>query len=158
LLNVTRFFIPATISFILLISEQLKAITMKRLFHIPSILLLFITSCKPSIKTDELYGKWKYIKVEHLTGDPADTLSGMMLASESPSIVFSKNNGYVINWGGKELSHGTFTLDGMNIRIKEIMPDGSTREFPFYVSEFTDTKIVFDTKGDDGSKVTAVKE
>jgi hypothetical protein len=46
----------------------------------------------------------------------------------------------------------------MNIRIKENLPAGTTRAFPFWVSELTDKEIVFATLGQDGSKVTAVKE
>lgn len=130
----------------------------KHLFCLPVIFLLLLTSCKSSINPDELYGKWKYIKVEHPNADPPDSLISEILAAQSPSIEFSKNNEYVINWGGKELSHGTFTLNGMNIRIKETMPDGTKREFPFYVSELKDKEIIFYTKGEDGSKVTAVKE
>jgi hypothetical protein len=126
-------------------------------FYIPAILLIFLISCRSSIKSGELYGKWKYIKVEHPNADPPDSLRSEELTAQSPSIEFLKNNEYVINWGGKELSHGTFTLDGMNIRINETMPDGTKREFPFYVSELTDKEIIFDTKGEDGSKVTAVK-
>ncbi len=64
----------------------------------------------------------------------------------------------MIIWGGKVLSHGKFTTDGRNIRITESLPDGTTRAFPFWVSELTDKQIVFETTGDDGAKVTAVKE
>lgn len=137
---------------------RIKIAMNKLIFCLPVILIALLSSCKSSINQNEIYGKWKYTKVERLTGDPSDTLSADMLASESPSIEFSKNNQYVIMWGGKALSHGTFSLDGMNIQIKEIMPDGTTRNFPFYVSDLSDKKIIFDTKGDVGSKVTAVKE
>ena len=89
--------------------------------------------------------------------DPPE-MPAAQLQSESPSIEFSKDNSYVIMWGGKALSHGTFTTDGMNIRIKENLPDGTTRAFPFWVSELTDKEIVFATLGQDGSKATAVKE
>jgi len=119
--------------------------------------LLFLASCKSSIKPDDLYGKWKYIKIEHPgSGDPGTPAD--VLQSESAAIEFLKTNEYNIMWGGKVLSHGTFTTDGMNINIKEKLPDGTTRSFPFWVSELTDKEIVFETTGKDGSRVTAVRE
>jgi hypothetical protein len=130
----------------------------KHLFYIPAVLLMFVIgSCKSAIKPEDIYGKWKYTKIEHPNADPPE-MPAAQLQSQSPSIEFSKNNEYEIIWGGKILSHGKFTTDGMNIRIKENLPDGTTREFPFWVSELTDKEIVFETKGEDGSKVTAVRE
>ena len=130
----------------------------KQVFYIPILLVIcFFAACKPSIKPENLYGKWKYIKIEHPNADPTE-MPPAQLQSQSPSIEVSKNNGYIIIWGGKILSRGTFTTDGRNIRIKENLPDGTTREFPFWVSELTDKEIVFETKGEDGSRVTAVRE
>ena len=130
----------------------------KHTIYIPAILLLFFfAGCKSSIKPDDLYGKWKYIKIEHPDADPAE-MPAAQLQSASPSIEFLKNDGYIIMWGGKALSKGTFTTDGMNIRIKENLPDGTIRVFPFWVSEITDKEIIFATLGQDGSKVTAVRE
>lgn len=117
-----------------------------------------LLACTSSIKPGELYGKWKYIKVEHPKANPPDSLTGAELQADAPSIEFSENNTFVINWGGQVLSHGSFSLDGMNIMIKENLPDGTTREFPFWVTGLTGNKIVFETKGDEKSKVTAVKE
>ena len=105
------------------------------------LLLLFFASCKPAIKPEDLYGKWKYIKIEHPDADPAE-MPAAQLQNASPSIEFLKNGGYVIIWGGKALSHGTFTTDGMNILIKENLPDGTTRAFSFWVSELTDKEII----------------
>ncbi len=121
------------------------------------LLLLFFASCKSAIKPGDLYGKWKYIKIEHPgSGDPGTPAD--VLQSESAAIEFLKNSEYNIMWGGKVLSHGEFSTDGRNIRIKENLPDGTTRAFPFWVSELTDKEIVFETLGKDGSKVTAVRE
>lgn len=126
------------------------------------IVLLFwalsFLSCKASISPDELQGTWKYIRVEHPAGGPTDTLTADELKANNPSIQFSKNNEYVINWGGKALSHGSFKVDGMNIQLTESLPDGTTRQFPFWVSSFSDNKMIFQNQGEDNSKVTAVKE
>jgi len=128
---------------------------LKNLIFLFSIATLFI-SCKTSVNPEDLYGKWKYVKVEH-THDATDTLRSTDLAYQAPYILFSKNNDYIINWGGKVLSNGHFTTDGMNIRIKENLPDGNTRDFPFWVVKITGKELVFETKGEDGTKVTAVR-
>jgi hypothetical protein len=122
------------------------------------IALLAFASCQTAIKPEALYGKWKYIKVENPNSHPPDSVKSAELEIEKPYIQFSKNDNLLIWWGGKILSHGTFRLDGSNIRFKEILADGKTREFPFWVSKLTDKDLIFETSGEDGSKVTAVKE
>jgi len=133
---------------------------MKRriVFIFPVLLLLWITSCKSTNNPDDLYGKWKYTKVAHPHADPPDSVRKEDIAYYAPYIQFLANNTLVIVWGGKVLSHGKFSIDGHNINYTESLPDGSTRKFPFWVSELTDKEIIFETKGDDGSRVTAVKE
>ncbi|MBK0377709.1 hypothetical protein [Mucilaginibacter segetis] len=123
---------------------------------LPLILLSFI-SCNNSIQREGLYGKWKYIKVEHPHISPSDTISSADIAEQAPYIVFETNDSLKIIWGGKLLSYGTFGTQGQNIKYKEVLPDGKTREFPFYVSVLTDNKMVFETMGDEGAKITAVK-
>jgi hypothetical protein len=122
------------------------------------IALLLFSSCQTAIKPDALYGKWKYVKVENPNSHPPDSVKNSELEIEKPYIQFSKNDSLLIWWGGKVLSHGTFRLDGSNIRFKEILADGKTREFPFWVSKLTDKDLIFETGGEDGAKVTAVKE
>ncbi len=120
-------------------------------------LLLFLASCKPAIKPEDLYGKWKYTKIEHPNDDPA-VMPAEQLNSVSPYIEFSKNNTYLIMWGGRVISHGKFKPDGRNIQITETLADSSTRNFPFWVSELSDSQIIFQSTGENSSKVTAVKE
>jgi hypothetical protein len=121
-------------------------------------LFLWIASCKSSISADDLYGKWKYIKVGHPHADPPDSVRKEDIAYYAPYIQFSANNTLIIMWGGKLLSHGKFSIDGHNINYTESLPDGSTRKFPFWISELTDKEIIFETKGDEGSRVTAIRE
>jgi hypothetical protein len=124
----------------------------------PAILILLtISSCKLSISADELYGKWKYVKVEQPNADPPDSVRRDELLAQAPYIQFNQNNTLLMMWGGKVLSHGKFTTEGRNIRYTESLPDGTTRQFPFWVSELSDKEIVFETKGADGSRATAVK-
>ena len=123
-----------------------------------SFLGFILYSCKLPISSNDLYGKWKYIKVTNPNANPPDSVSSDDLAAQSPYIQFATNNTLIIIWGGKILSHGNFKLDGRNIQYTESLPDGTTRTFPFWVSELTDKEIIFETKGADGSRVTAVKQ
>ncbi|MDB4926886.1 hypothetical protein [Mucilaginibacter sp.] len=128
--------------------------------NIPLIILcsIFLVSCKPSVKPEDLYGKWKYIRVQNPNANPPDSVNAMTLREQAPYIQFTIKDSLLIFWDGKVLSHGTFRMDGRNIIVKEILADGKTREFPFYVEELTDKRLIFSTKGTDGSEVTAVKQ
>jgi hypothetical protein len=121
-------------------------------------LLCMITACKPPIKASQLYGKWKYTKVEQPNAEPPDSVNSYDLALQAPYIQFSPNNTLIIMWNGALLSHGKFTVDGHNINYTESLPNGATRKFPFWVSKLTGKDLVFETSGKDGSRVTAVKE
>jgi hypothetical protein len=120
--------------------------------------LLFFASCGNALKPENLYGKWKYLKVENPNASPPDSVTSQDLAIQTPSIQFTKNNDLVIMWGGKVLSHGKFRTEGKNIQYTESLPGGKKRTFPFWVSKITDKDLVFETKGTDGSRVTAVRE
>jgi len=123
-----------------------------------AILLLFaVSACKSSISVDDLYGKWRYTTVMKPNAVRPDSVSSSDLRIQVPFIEFSKNGKYMIVWGGSLLSHGTFSVEGRDIWINEVLEDGSTRKFPFWVSKLTDKEITFETKGADASRVTAVK-
>ena len=119
---------------------------------------MLFTACGPSLNPDNLYGKWTYTKLESPGANPPSAEPDWKLQMDKPSIEFSKNNELTIYWGGKVLSHGTFTIDGKNIRYKQVLADGRTNEFPFYVTQFDGKEMVFETLGKEGSRVTAVKE
>jgi hypothetical protein len=133
------------------ISKKVKLIAC-----IPSLMLL--AACQSGIKPNVLYGKWKYIKIENTSIRSTTNVTNEQLEAESPYIQFSKNDSLLIWWGGKVLSHGSYKLDGDDIQVKEILADGKTREFPFIVSKLDDKNLIFETTGDDGARVTAVKE
>lgn len=126
-------------------------------FLLIAIVLCFMASCKPGVSTATLTGKWKYVKVEHPNANPPDKKNQAELDEASPYIQFTPEMKWNIVWGGKYLSHGSFTLNGNNIKVNEKLPDGKTRDFVFTVSELTETNIVFETIGAEGSKVTAVR-
>jgi hypothetical protein len=119
--------------------------------------VLCFTACKSSVSPQDLYGKWKYTRVRNPNASPPDSVGKMTLFEQKPFIQFTNKDSLVINWDGKVLSHGTFTIDGSNIRYKEILATG-VREFPFYIEKFDGKQLIFSTKGADGSEVTAVKE
>ncbi|WP_461451265.1 hypothetical protein [Mucilaginibacter sp.] len=128
-------------------------------FNLPVIaLILFITSCKPAIKPADLYGTWKYLKVENPNETPPDSVGHNELVAQAPFIKFTKSDSLIINWGGKVLSHGKFNVTGNNINYTEILPDNTTRAFPFYISKIDGKNLVFETLGEHGTRVTAVKE
>lgn len=122
-----------------------------------ALLLSLLASCQLSIKPEALYGKWKYVKIENNSVASTNNVTPEQLQWEEPYIKFTKDS-LLIWWGGQVLTHGTYKIDGDKIRFKEIQPGGKIREFPFIVSKLDDKNLVFETKGDDGSKVTAVKE
>ena len=116
-----------------------------------------LASCKKALTSEALYGRWNYIKVENPNSHPPDSVKHKDLVAANPYIIFSKDS-LLIWWGGKELSQGTFKTAGDSIIMKEILPGNTTREFAFHVSELTDKEIIFSTRGEDGSEVTAVKQ
>jgi hypothetical protein len=129
----------------------------KQSFLLSAVVILFLTSCGPTVSVTTLTGKWKYVKIEHPHANPPDTTKQAELDANVPYIQFTPEMKYLIVWGGKFLSHGSYTLNRANLNITEKLPDGKTRNFIFTVSELTESKIVFESTGPDGSKVTALK-
>jgi hypothetical protein len=121
-------------------------------------LIALISSCKPAIKSADLYGTWKYLKVENPNSNPPDSVKHDELLVQAPFVKFTKSDSLIIVWGGKVLSHGKFKIEGNNISYTENMPDGSSRKFPFYISKIDNKNLVFETLGEQGTRVTAVKE
>jgi hypothetical protein len=127
-------------------------------YILPFIICLFlIGACKPALTPSDLYGTWKYLKLENPNQTPPDSVSHDELLKAAPSIKFTAKDSLIITWSGKVLSHGTFTIDKQNISYTEDIPGGK-RKFPFYVSKIDGKNIVFETLGEEGTRVTAVKE
>ena len=124
-----------------------------------SLALFLLASCKQKIKLSpaQLYGKWNYTKVANPNAHPPDSVKSEELKIQKPYLLISKDS-LQLWWGGGILSRGTYTLAGDSIVYKEILPGGQTRVFPFIVSRLTEKDIIFETTGEDGSFVTAVKE
>jgi hypothetical protein len=135
----------------------MKGITIKRYICLMLLAGLLMSACKHNVTTTDLYGKWNYTKLEHPNQTSPGT-SASELREQAPYIEFTKADSLRMVWSGQVISHGTFTVDGTNIQYKEILADGSTRSFPFYISSFKDNTMVFETLGEDASRVTVVKE
>jgi len=130
----------------------------KHLQYLLILTLLAFCGCKPSVKPERLYGKWAYTKLERPNGNPPASEPDWKLKMEKPTIEYSKNNDLVMYWNGTMLAHGKFRTDGDKIQFNQVLDDGQKREFPFYVLELTDKQIVFETRGEDASRVTAVRQ
>jgi hypothetical protein len=120
--------------------------------------LIFLSACKMGVKPENLRGKWKYVKVFKPEASPPDSVSTMELEEMKPYIEFTGDDKLQIIWGGEVLSKGTYKINGDNLNFTEVFADGTKRSFPFYVSKITDKEIIFETVGEDGSRVTAVKD
>jgi hypothetical protein len=130
----------------------------KALLVITATITLFTAACTGSLNTQQLYGKWKYVKVGVPNSSPPDTVTTADLEENKPYIEIKPDGNFNIFWGGKLLSHGTYKIAGKNLNVHELLPDGKSRDFPFFVSSLSDKQITFETLDKDGSRVTAVKE
>ncbi len=119
-------------------------------------LMLFLFSCTSSIKKNDLYGRWNYIKV--VNADPEDITTDQELKQSSPAIIFTETNDLIIEWGGKQLSSGKYKLDGKMIRYTESLEGGKTREFPFLISKLSADELVFQTMEKNYTVVTAIRK
>src|SRR4051812_13787853 len=102
------------------------------------IALLLFYSCKTPITPGAIYGKWNYVKVENPNSHPVDSVSGIELRIQKPYILFAKNDSMQIWWGGGLLLHGTFKVEGNDIKVKEVLSGGKTRDFLFHITILTD--------------------
>lgn len=119
-------------------------------------LSLFMISCGGAVNPENLYGEWKYIGVES-PKNPEEGLTAEELKIENPSIIFSKDGGLIIMWGGKELSNGKFHIEGKLIRYTENLAGGKTRNFPFLIKKLTGKDLIFETMEQQPTRITARK-
>jgi hypothetical protein len=117
--------------------------------------ILLLSSCSNSVKPEQLYGTWRYIKVEN--ANPEDAQPDGELKLQSPAIIFNENHDLIIEWGGKKLSSGKFRMDGKMIRYTEDLPGNQKREFPFLIKSVSETELVFQTMEHNATTVTATR-
>jgi hypothetical protein len=121
------------------------------------LLISVISACKSEMNPKLLYGKWKYVKLENPDANPPETMPAFKLQFNHPSIEFTRDNQLIMLWKDSVISHGTYQLEKDQVKFKERLSDGSFREFPLIIKTLTDHQLVFQTNGEDGSRVTAVK-
>jgi len=121
------------------------------------IFLSIVSGCTPSMKPQDLYGEWKYIKVENPNQSPPNSTSEEELSENDPSVIFTSKGDMVMIWGGKQLSHGTFKLEYPTISYRESMADGNIRNIRFLIKKFDQDFLVFETMEADAVRVTARK-
>ena len=129
---------------------------MRFFLNVCAVVFFVSTSCSNTIKPEELYGRWNYVKVDNT--NPQDTLPDGELELQSPAIIFNEKQDLIIEWGGKKLSSGKFRMEGKMIRYTEDLPGGQKREFPFLIKSLNDKELVFQTMEQNFTTVTALKE
>ena len=129
---------------------------MRFFLNVCAVVFFVSTSCSNTIKPEELYGRWNYVKVDNT--NPQDTLPDGELELQSPAIIFNEKQDLIIEWGGKKLSSGKFRMEGKMIRYTEDLPGGQKREFPFLIKSLNEKELVFQTMEQNFTTVTAFKE
>ena len=119
-------------------------------------IILLNSSCGRNIELKDLDGRWNYVSVNSY--NPSDSLTKQELALQSPAIIFSEGNKLQIEWGGKQLSRGTFKMDGKMIRYTETLEGGTQREFPFLIKELSENLLVFETMEQSYTRIKAIKK
>ena len=117
--------------------------------------MIAFASCSRSIDQKDLYGRWNYINVKN--ADPEDITTAVELKQQSPAIIFTETNDLIIEWGGKQLSHGKYKMDGKMIRYTEYLEGCRVRDFPFLISELNGNQLIFETMEKNYTRVTAIK-
>jgi len=130
----------------------------KNIARISVLVLVVFNACKPAITPEVLYGKWNYTRLEKPNAHPASVEPDWKLKLEKPYVLFLKNNEMQMWWSGELFAHGKFSVKDNDIWFNQVFDGGQTREFPFHIVELKDGTMVFETSGEDGSKVTVVKQ
>lgn len=117
--------------------------------------IMLFSSCVRGIDRKDLYGKWEYVKVQNF--NPLDSLSSAELKREKPAIIFYNDSNLLIEWGGKQLSRGSYKMDGKMIRYTESLEGGRKREFPFLIKKLGENELVFETMEQNYTRITALK-
>lgn len=120
-------------------------------------LTVLVLACKPAVKQEDLYGTWKYVKVENPNQGPQAVTSEEELKENDPSVSFKQPGRLEMVWGGKVLSKGSFKLEYPTISYKEELPGGSVRDIRFLIKKFEGGELVFETMEADVVRVTARK-
>jgi len=113
------------------------------------------SACTRSVKDEDVYGVWQYIKVEN--PNQGDITPDEELKENDPSIRFSEGNKLEMIWGGKVLSKGTYHIEYPVINYEENLKEQGSRKIKFLIKKLEDDILVFQTMEADAVRVTARK-
>lgn len=130
--------------------------SLSRVIYLGVFILLVVSSaCSPSVKDEDLYGVWQYIKVEN--PNQGDVTPDEELKENDPSIQFGVGNKLKMIWGGKVLSEGSYHVEYPVINYEENLKERGSRKIKFLIKKFEDDVLVFQTMEADAVRVTARK-
>src|ERR1700684_3484294 len=89
--------------------------------------IVLLYSCKSSITADQLYGRWKYIKIE-IPSAPQYNEAVKSNLADPTSIQFLKDSTVDILSPSQAQFHGHFVTDGYNIHLHVKDNNGSSSE------------------------------
>ncbi len=124
------------------------------------VLTLFIicvfTACKPSVPADQLYGRWKYTKID-IPSAPQETEAAKSYLVDPTSIQFLKGSTIEIITPSHVQFRGHFTNNGYNLHVNGKYNDGSSAKMELWVMKLTQKEFVFKIDGQNPWIVTTVK-
>lgn len=130
--------------------------SLTRVFYLGVFILLVVSAaCSPSVKDEDLFGVWQYIKVEN--PNQGDVTPDEELKENDPSIQFSEGKKLKMIWGGKVLSEGTYHIEYPVINYEEDLKEGGIRKIKFLIKKLEGNVLVFQTMEADAVRVTARK-
>jgi hypothetical protein len=118
-------------------------------------LLAVSSACTRSVKDEDVYGVWQYVKVEN--PNQGEITPDEELKENDPSIRFIEGNKLEMIWGGKVLSEGTYHIEYPVINYEENLKEQGSRKIKFLIKKLEGDIIVFQTMEADAVRVTARK-
>ena len=129
---------------------------LSRVFYLCILSLLAVSSaCTRSVKDEDVYGVWQYVKVEN--PNQGEITPDEELKENDPSIRFIEGNKLEMIWGGKVLSEGTYHIEYPVINYEENLKEQGSRKIKFLIKKLEGDIIVFQTMEADAVRVTARK-
>lgn len=119
------------------------------------VILIGISACTRSLKDEDLYGVWQYVKIEN--PNQGTVTPDEEVRENDPSIRFSDGNKLEMVWNGEILSHGTYHLQYPLINYREDLKEKGSREIKFLIKKLENDVLVFQTMEADAIRVTARK-
>ena len=131
---------------------------MRKIFAGIIVLTLIISGCGTTVTEQDLQGKWIYKKVSYLKENPPVIQEGEALTKKHPYLEITKEGKLSIYSEDREISKGTYVLEGNIIRYEEILEDGIKRKIPFLIKSLKNDQLTFETMDSNTISIVAQKE